>query len=263
MEDAIHGLNVNVTGGSIHITTEEDGIHAENTVNVTDATVNIHKSYKGIKGLKANVSKAVMGIVSFSDAIDSPEVLIEDSEAYLLDKIDTGDGGTLTVNKSTVVIVSNSSTPTLPTNKDISYVKCVVLKPQMAVSDRFINISGGGIDVTLKLSKSFKDKMSVTYISDKMEKGQYYAAIGKYEDEFMFFDTTNGNIFCESCGKFGMKVPVSVISAVRYIVLSDRQKIFNFNLNETNLNTLSDLTEKYTLSVLQRRFKTLDFYHML
>ncbi len=86
---------------------------------------------------------------------------------------------------------------------------------------------------------------------------------GKYEDEFMFFDTTNGNIFCESCGKFGMKVPVSVISAIRYIVLSDRQKIFNFNLNETNLNALSDLTEKYTLSVLQRRFKTLDFYHVL
>ncbi len=86
---------------------------------------------------------------------------------------------------------------------------------------------------------------------------------GKYEDEFMFFDTTNGNIFCENCGKFGIKVPVSVISAVRYIVLSDRQKIFNFNLNETNLNTLSDLTERYTLSVLQRRFKTLDFYHVL
>ena len=184
MEDAIHGLNVNVTGGSVHIITEEDGIHAENTVNVTDATVNIHKSYKGIKGLKANVSKAVMGIVSFSDAIDSPEVLIEDSEAYLLDKIDTGEGDTLTVNKSTVVIVSNSSTPTLPTNKDISYVKCVVLKPQMAVSDRYISISGEGIDVTLKLSKSFKDKMSVTYISDKMEKGQYYAAIGVYEGEF-------------------------------------------------------------------------------
>lgn len=184
MEDAIHGLNVNVTGGSIHITTEEDGIHAENTVNVTDATVNIHKSYKGIKGLKANVSKAVMGIVSFSDAIDSPEVLIEDSEAYLLDKIDTGDTGSLIVKSSTVVIVSNSSTPTLPRNKDISYVKCVVLKPQMAVSDRFINISGEGIDVTLKLSKSFKDKMSVTFISDKMEKGQYYAAIGVYEGEF-------------------------------------------------------------------------------
>lgn len=86
---------------------------------------------------------------------------------------------------------------------------------------------------------------------------------GKYEDEFMFFDTSNGNIFCENCGKFGMKVPVSVISAVRYIVLSDRQKIFNFNLNEANLNTLSDLTEKYTLSVLQRRFRTLDFYHVL
>ena len=86
---------------------------------------------------------------------------------------------------------------------------------------------------------------------------------GTYEDDFMFFDTASGNIFCEGCGKLGMKVPVSVISAVRYIVLSDRQKIFNFNLNETNLNTLSELTEKYTLSVLQRRFKTLDFYHVL
>ena len=73
---------------------------------------------------------------------------------------------------------------TIPTNKDISYVKCVVLKPQMAVSDRYIRVSGEGIDITLKLSKSFKDKMSVTLISDKMEKGQYYASIGTYEGEF-------------------------------------------------------------------------------
>lgn len=86
---------------------------------------------------------------------------------------------------------------------------------------------------------------------------------GKYEDENMFFDTTNGNIFCESCGHFGMKVPMSVISAVRYIVLSDRQKIFNFNLNESSLEILSQLTEKYTLSMLQRKFRTLDFYHLL
>lgn len=86
---------------------------------------------------------------------------------------------------------------------------------------------------------------------------------GKYEDEYMFFDTTNGNIFCESCGKFGMKVPVSVISAVRYIVLSDRQKIFNFNLNEPSLSVLSELTEKYTSATLQRKFRTLDFYHMI
>ncbi len=86
---------------------------------------------------------------------------------------------------------------------------------------------------------------------------------GKYEDEYMFFDTGNGNIFCESCGKFGMKVPMSVVSAVRYIVLSERQKIFNFNLSESSLTALSDLSEKYTLSTLQRKFKTLDFYHMI
>lgn len=184
MEDGIHAADINIWGSEIDVITEEDGIHGENTASISKCIVNVHKSYKGIKALKVNISNVTLGVVSFSDAIDSPEVLIEDSKAYLLDKIDTGEVGTLTVNKSTVVIVSNSSTPTLPTNKDISYVKCVVLKPQMAVSDRFINISGGGIDVTLKLSKSFKDKMSVTFISDKMEKGQYYAAIGKYEGEF-------------------------------------------------------------------------------
>lgn len=86
---------------------------------------------------------------------------------------------------------------------------------------------------------------------------------GKYEDEFMFFDTLDGNIFCSECGKFGMKVPMSVISAVRHTVLSDRQKIFNFNLNESSLLVLSELTEKYTLSILQRKFRTLDFYHMI
>ena len=85
----------------------------------------------------------------------------------------------------------------------------------------------------------------------------------KYEDEFMSFDVTSGNIYCSSCSKFGLKVPMSVIAAVRHIVLSDRQKIFNFTLNESSLVALSELSERYTLSVLQRKFKTLDFYHMI
>ncbi len=86
---------------------------------------------------------------------------------------------------------------------------------------------------------------------------------GKYEDEYMFFDTANGNIFCQKCGVFGIKVPIAVISAVRHILLCDRQKIFSFSLNETSLQALSDLTEKYTLATLQRKFKTLEFYHMI
>ena len=183
-EDGIHGLDVNIKGGALHVITEEDGIHAENVATISNASINIHKSYKGIKGLKATLSSSTVAVVSFSDAIDATDVLIEGCEAYFLDKIDIGLEGSLAVNSSTVVIVSNSNTPTIPTNKDISYVKCVVLKPQMAVSDRYIRVSGEGIDITLKLSKSFKDKMSVTLISDKMEKGQYYASIGTYEGEF-------------------------------------------------------------------------------
>ena len=96
----------------------------------------------------------------------------------------TGNYNSRDVEITVTVARKSIDVPTIPTNKDISYVKCVVLKPQMAVSDRYIRVSGEGIDVTLKLSKSFKDKMSVTLISDKMEKGQYYASIGTYEGEF-------------------------------------------------------------------------------
>ncbi len=86
---------------------------------------------------------------------------------------------------------------------------------------------------------------------------------GKYEDEFMSFEISSGNIYCNTCSSFGVKVPMSVISAIRHIVLSDRQKIFNFNLNESSLLALSDVSERYVLSTLQRKFKTLDFYHMI
>lgn len=106
-------------------------------------------------------------------------------------------------------------------------------------------------------------ELSILSISGYMPNIVACEECGKYEDEYMFFDTMSGNIFCSECGKSGMKVPMSVISAVRYIVLSDRQKIFNFNLNESSLLALSELTEKYVLSILQRKFRTLDFYHMI
>ncbi len=113
-----------------------------------------------------------------------------------------------------------------------------------------------------KLIKSVFE-LSILSISGYMPNIVACEECGKYEDEYMFFDTMSGNIFCSECGKSGMKVPMSVISAVRYIVLSDRQKIFNFNLNESSLLALSELTEKYVLSILQRKFRTLDFYHMI
>lgn len=86
---------------------------------------------------------------------------------------------------------------------------------------------------------------------------------GKYEDEFMSFDVSSGNIYCNTCSSFGMKVPMGVISAIRHIVLSDRQKIFNFTLSESNLQALADVSEKYVSVTLQRKFRTLDFYHMI
>ena len=185
MEDGIHALNVNVYGGEYYIITEEDGIQAENKAVIDGpATINVHKSYKGIKALDTSIKNGYISVASFSDAIDSFAVNIENSKVYLLDKVDTGVSGTFTVKNSDVIIVTNSSNPTLPTNKDIGVVKAVISKPQVATSEKYITLKGDNTDITLKLSKSFADKMSVTYISSAMKQGNYTASIGSYEGEF-------------------------------------------------------------------------------
>ncbi len=87
------------------------------------------------------------------------------------------------------------------------------------------------------------------------------ASCGTYETDTMYFDTLDGCIYCESCPKAGALVCAkNVITAVRYICLTEPKKIFSFSLSEENLETLSALSEKYLLSSLQKKFTTLEFY---
>lgn len=145
---------------------------------------------------------------------------------------------------------------------------CECLVPEKEESEEYLKLMLNSLMLLMndkrdkKLIKSVFE-LSILSLSGYMPNIVACEECGKYEDDYMFFDTANGNIFCSHCVGAGMKVPMSVISAVRYIVLSDRQKIFNFNLNESSLEILSELTEKYTMSILQRNFKTLDFYHLL
>lgn len=90
------------------------------------------------------------------------------------------------------------------------------------------------------------------------------ASCGTYETDLMCFDTLDGCIYCENCKKEGVIVcPKNVITAVRFICLTEPKKIFSFSLSEENLTLLSFISEKYLLSRIQRRFSTLEFYKSL
>ncbi len=91
---------------------------------------------------------------------------------------------------------------------------------------------------------------------------------GVFEPERLYFSVMGGGFVCQDCaGKehlendFKMELPV--LSAVRHIVLADFSRLFNFRLSESPLNILSDFTENYILSHLERSFSTLDFYKSL
>ncbi len=145
---------------------------------------------------------------------------------------------------------------------------CEALVPENEKADEYLRLILNSLKI---LTDSKKDErivksvfeLTILSLSGYMPNIVACAECGKYEDEYMYFDEARGNIFCSECGSFGLKVPVSVISAVRHILLCDRQKIFSFSLNDTSLKALNNLTEKYTLSTLQRKFKTLEFYHMI
>ena len=88
---------------------------------------------------------------------------------------------------------------------------------------------------------------------------------GEYESEVMYFSPENGKIYCEECLPVGQRycVNASVIQAMRYVSLSDFEKIFSFSLKEDALKKFCELCEGYLLHKTQRKFKTLDFYKTL
>lgn len=79
------------------------------------------------------------------------------------------------------------------------------------------------------------------------------------------FDIAEGRLECHGCrnpDSSGIRMPVSlgVLDAMRYIVCTDSQRMFSFELGAESLSALSTLTESYLSSRLERGFSALDFY---
>lgn len=82
------------------------------------------------------------------------------------------------------------------------------------------------------------------------------------------FDISAGHLECASCRSVesgGIRFPLtlSMLEAMRYICYCDAKQLFTFKAGDQTLEKLSQLSESYLVTQLERGFSTLDFYKSL
>lgn len=82
------------------------------------------------------------------------------------------------------------------------------------------------------------------------------------------FDISQGHLECCGCRDHessGIRLPIntSVLDAMRYICYCDPKRIFSFRISADSCDQLSQITETYLTTQLERGFSTLDFYKTL
>lgn len=88
---------------------------------------------------------------------------------------------------------------------------------------------------------------------------------GEYETPTMYFDMEHGLLYCENCARADVPLALGLdtLNAMRHIVFSKLEKLYNFKMNEAGLQDLSYVTEAYLRVKTERKYKTLDFYNSL
>ena len=87
----------------------------------------------------------------------------------------------------------------------------------------------------------------------------------KYEDDKMHFDFRENKIFCDECyvsddDTDDMVLDKTLLYTVRFIALSEFEKLFYFRLSERYLKKLTAFTESFIAYNFKNNFKTLDYY---
>lgn len=89
------------------------------------------------------------------------------------------------------------------------------------------------------------------------------SSCGKFEEEPMFFDPSDGSLTCADCGKDGLPLNRTVLSAMRHIVYAEFNRLYAFEIPAADAKYLSEVSERYILYQTDHRFKTLEFLHSL
>lgn len=88
---------------------------------------------------------------------------------------------------------------------------------------------------------------------------------GIFEPQVLFFALDGSGFYCADCCEKNsaegyIKINLPVLSAIRHIVLSDLDRLFNFRISERTQEKLSAVSESLLLTHTERNFTTLDFY---
>ena len=88
---------------------------------------------------------------------------------------------------------------------------------------------------------------------------------GEFETPTMYFDMEHGLLYCENCASTGvpLALELNTVTAMRHIVFSQLEKLYNFKMSDESLQDLSYVTEMYLKIKTERKYKTLDFYNSL
>lgn len=92
------------------------------------------------------------------------------------------------------------------------------------------------------------------------------AGCSSYEAEAMYFLPHSGVIYCGDCARPSepaVLLSPGALTGLRHTIYADFEKLFSFSLSSQGLKQLSQASEQYVISTLQRSFNTLDFYHQI
>ncbi len=172
---------VEISGGSINLDSRESAIKADNSITISGtAKINIIKSDKGVNAKNVTINAGTVIVVAISDAIDATTTTINDGAVYLFDKVDVATGGTFTVAGGTVVCMSTTNNPKEPTSSTPKLISASIEDSSEYVFGSYINIKGTGLDVVLKIPKSYAEKLSVVVASSNVVAGDYTISVGSY-----------------------------------------------------------------------------------
>ena len=124
-----------------------------------------------------------------------------------------------------------------------------------------LNFAGKGTKPLLQLKSVFE--LRILAYSGYMPDLECCSICGKPESDIMYFNTESGVITCADCSAFGEAVDAKILTALRYIIYCDFNKLFSFSLSESNLKRLSKISERFMIAQTQRSYTTLDFFNSL
>ena len=87
---------------------------------------------------------------------------------------------------------------------------------------------------------------------------------GSAAQDNAYLDLIGGNLKCsEHAVPNSAALSRTAIEAIKYIINCEPKKLFSFTLNETAQREIYQASEKYLLTQLDRKFRTLDYYNRI